>query len=77
VVDEHDEHRQHEDLVRDRIEERAERGCVAPPARDALVEPVGRHRNGEQQRCPVLVPSEIELVHSTTTGTDAARATVS
>src|SRR5918911_854809 len=57
-VDEHHQHGKHEDLVRHRIEERAERGRAAAAARDASVEPIRRHRDDERRRRPVGVPLE-------------------
>src|SRR5439155_23453488 len=48
----------HENLVRHRVEERAERGRPAAAARDPSVEPVRRHRDDEGRRRPVGVPFE-------------------
>src|SRR5262249_21957164 len=59
LVDEHDQHREDEDLVRCRVEQRAERRGASAAARDAPVEPVGRHRSREQGGRPVVVAVEI------------------
>src|SRR5262249_30416787 len=59
LVDEHDQDGEYEDLVRRWVEERAERRRTAPAARDAPVEPVGRHCRREQRGRPVVVPVEI------------------
>ena len=45
--------REHEHLVRDRIEERAERRRPPVPAREPAVEPVGRHGHAENRGRPV------------------------
>ncbi len=50
--------REHEDLVGDRVEERAD-GGVRPCRRASLpVEPVGRHRDAEDRGRPVVVVGE-------------------
>ena len=50
---------QHEHLVRDRVEQRAERRGAAVPPRDPAVEPVGRHRGDEDAGRPVVVAVEV------------------
>src|SRR5207247_6033224 len=62
LVDEHDQDREDEDLVRGGIEQRAERGGVATTARDAPVEPVRDHGGGEERRRPVVVTMEVPRV---------------
>src|SRR5262249_15339440 len=59
LVDEHDRHREAGDLVRGRVEQRAERRGASAAARDTPVEPVGRHRSREQGGRPVVVAVEI------------------
>ena len=55
LLEQHDERREHQQLVGHRVDERAEgRGDAAPP-RDPPVEPVGRHRRDEDTRRPVVV----------------------
>ncbi len=58
LADEHHEHPQHEHLVRDRVEQRAERRRPPVAARKPPVEPVGRHPDAEDRRRPVGVPRE-------------------
>ena len=59
LPDEHHEHREHEHLVGDRVEQRAERRGAAVPAREPPVEPVGRHRDAEDRGRPVGVAGEV------------------
>ena len=59
-VEQHDERREHEHLVGDRVEQRAERGGLPGAPRDAAVEPVGRHRDAEDGRAPVVVAVEVD-----------------
>ena len=73
----HDQRRQHEQLVGDRVEQRAERRGAAAAPRDAAVEPVGRHRDAEDGRRPVVVVREGDREQQTTTGTDDGASTVS
>src|SRR6266511_2395331 len=62
LVDEDDENREDEQLVRHRIEQRPQRSCVAASPRDLAVEPVRRHRGDEDAGRPVVVAGEVPLV---------------
>ena len=58
LLDQHHQHGQHEDLVGDRIEQRAERRGLVPAPREPAVDLVGRHRDDEDGRRPVGVVRE-------------------
>src|SRR5581483_9472538 len=58
LADEHDDRPQHEHLVRDRVEQRAERRGPPVAAGEPSVEEVGRHRHAEDGRRPVRVIDE-------------------
>ena len=58
-ADEDDHHREHEQLVRHRIEQRPERRRPAAPPGEPAVEPVGCHCEREHCRRPVVVIGKV------------------
>ena len=58
LAHEHHERGEHEHLVGDRVEERADGRGAALSAREPAVEPVGRHRDAEDGCRPVVVARE-------------------
>ena len=77
LADEDDQRREHEHLVGDRVEQRAERRRPPLPPRQPSVHLVGRHRGDEQRRRPVRVPGKSQMKRMTTNGVATTRATVS
>ena len=61
-ADEHHERGQHEDLVRDRVEELAELRARAATPREPAVDLIGGHRDDEDGRRPVRVVVEVPCV---------------
>ena len=56
LADQDDQRREHEHLVGDRVEERAERRRPLLAPREPPVDLVGRHRGDEERGRPVRVP---------------------
>ena len=59
LCDQHHERRHHEHLVGDRVEQRAEGRRLVPAAGEPAVDLIGRHRDDEDGRRPVVVIGEI------------------
>ena len=59
TADDHDQGGHDEQLVCDRVEQASEIGRLIGSARVPAVEPVGRHRDREEPRCPVVVAGKV------------------